>query len=152
MVNQAYLFEQYRTKVLSETSYFQDINKNDLYNGLSDLFTRAKKGEKESLSIVETAGRYIGHCLANAITILDIDNVIISGHFGPDGDVILNSVREILEENTLPKVRCSINYSPFDPLGHVKGAAILILKDYMIDIPREGIGSGNGDLVFSDKL
>jgi transcriptional regulator of PTS gene len=133
VVNQAYLYEQYRVNVLRQEGFSQD--KNDMYSGLLDLFTRAKNGQKEALEIIETAGRYLGSCLAHAVSILDINNIIISGSFGPDGDVILDSVKSQVENDTLPGLRCEIQYAPFEPMGYLKGAAFLILKDYLVDIP-----------------
>jgi predicted NBD/HSP70 family sugar kinase len=135
VVNQNYLFHQYRMNVIKETVWSTGSSEISLFEGLADLFTRAKRGEEPAVAIVNTAASYLGHCIANAITVLDINNIIISGHFGPDGDAILNPLREVIRSDILPKVEVNLSYFPFDPNGHTRGAALLVLKDYFVDIP-----------------
>jgi N-acetylglucosamine repressor len=137
VVNQNYLYQQYRTNVIKEAGWSTESGEMALFEGLSDLFTRARKGEEAAVPIVKTASSYLGHCIANAITVLDIDNIIISGHFGPDGDVILDPLREVIRANILPKVEFNLSYYPFDPNGHTRGAALLVLTDYFVDIPTQ---------------
>ena len=135
VVNQNYLFQQYRTNVIKETGWSTGSSEISLFDGLADLFTRAKRGAEPAVAIVNTASSYLGHCIANAITVLDINNIIISGHFGPDGDAILDPLREVIRTNILPKVEVNLSYFPFDPNGHTRGAALLVLTDYFVDIP-----------------
>jgi N-acetylglucosamine repressor len=137
VVNQNYLYQQYRTNVIKEAGWSTESGEMALFEGLSDLFTRARRGEEAAVAIVKTASSYLGHCIANAITVLDIDNIIISGHFGPDGDVILDPLREVIRANILPKVEFNLSYYPFDPNGHTRGAALLVLTDYFVDIPTQ---------------
>jgi N-acetylglucosamine repressor len=137
VVNQNYLYQQYRTNVIKEAGWSTESGEMALFEGLSDLFTRARKGEEAAVAIMKTASSYLGHCIANAITVLDIDNIIISGHFGPDGDVILDPLREVIRANILPKVEFNLSYYPFDPNGHTRGAALLVLTDYFVDIPTQ---------------
>ena len=73
--------------------------------------------------------------ISNAITVLDVSKVIISGHFGPDGDVIVPLLEEEIRANVLPKKDLKVDYLEYDPDGWVKGAALLILKDYLVDVP-----------------
>ncbi len=135
VVNQNYLFQQYRTNVIKETGWSAKSSEISLFEGLADLFTRAKRGEEPAEAIINTAASYLGHCIANAITVLDINNIIISGHFGPDGDVILKPLRDVIQANILPKAEVNLSYFPFDPNGHTRGAALLVLTDYFVDIP-----------------
>jgi predicted NBD/HSP70 family sugar kinase len=137
VVNQNYLFHQYRMNVLKETGWASGSSELSLFEGLAGLFTQAKRGEEPAVAIVNTAASYLGHCIANAITVLDITNIIISGHFGPDGDAILDSLREVIRSDILPKVEVNLSYLPFDPNGHTRGAALLVLKDYFVDIPMQ---------------
>ncbi len=137
VVNQNYLLQQYRTNVIRDAGWSAGSGGISLLKGLADLFTRAKIGEESSREIVDTAISYLGHCLANAITVLDINNIIISGHFGPDGDTIIEPLRQVIRENILPKVDFDVSYLPFDPNGHTHGAALLVLMDYFVDIPTK---------------
>jgi len=135
VVNQNYLFQQYRMNVIKEAGWSSGASEISLFEGLADLFTRAKRGEESAVAIVNTAASYLGHCIANAITVLDINNIIISGHFGPDGDAILDPLREMIRTDILPKVNVNLSYFPFNPNGHTRGAALLVLRDYFVDIP-----------------
>jgi glucokinase len=137
VVNQNYLYQQYRSNVIKEAGWSSESAEVTLFDGLADLFTRAKRGEEAAAAIVNTASSYLGHCIANAITVLDINNIIISGHFGPDGDAILDPLREVIRANILPKVEFNLSYYPFDPNGHTRGAALLVLTDYFVDIPTQ---------------
>jgi len=105
--------------------------------GLTDLFARASRGEEPALSIVHEAAVQLGRGLAHTIMVLDISNVVISGHFGPHAEVLLDPMRKFIGSHLLPGTSCTIKYLPFDPQGHVQGAALLILKDYFIDIQSE---------------
>lgn len=137
VVNQNYLYQQYRTNVIKEVGWSPESGEISLFEGLADLFTRAKKGEETAVAIVNTASSYLGHCIANAITVLDINNIIISGHFGSNGDAILDPLKEVIRANILPKVEVNLSYYPFDPNGHTRGAALLVLTDYFVDIPTQ---------------
>ena len=137
VVNQNYLYQQYRTNVIKQVGWAPQTGEGSLFDGLADLFTRAKRGEEAAVRIVKTATSYLGHCIANAITVLDIYNIIISGHFGPDGDAILDPLREVIRANILPKAEVNLSYYPFDPNGHTRGAALLVLTDYFVDIPTQ---------------
>jgi predicted NBD/HSP70 family sugar kinase len=135
VVNQNYLFQQYRMNVIKEAGWSPRSSEVSLFEGLGDLFTRAKRKEEPAVAIVNTAASYLGHCIANAITVLDINNIIISGHFGHDGDAILDPLREVIRSDILPKVKVNLSYFPIDPNGHTRGAALLVLTDYFVDIP-----------------
>jgi len=137
VVNQNYLYQQYRTNVIKDAGWSPESGENALFEGLADLFTRAKAGDEAAIAIVNTASSYLGHCIANAITVLDINNIIISGHFGPDGDAILAPLRDVIHANILPKVEFNLSYYSFDQNGHTRGAALLVLTDYFVDIPTQ---------------
>jgi predicted NBD/HSP70 family sugar kinase len=134
IVGQRNLFREYSERVLGNPENMTEPDPRVIQRGLADLFTRARRGEEEPLKIVTVAAGHLGRCLAMAIMVLDITNVVVSGHFGPDGDVMIEPVRAAIQENLLPGSVFTVKYLPFDPLGHVQGAALLILKDYFIDM------------------
>jgi len=135
VVNQNYLFEQYRTNVIKDVGWLPGSNQEQLYSGLADLFTRAARGEEAASAVVRNAAQYLGYCLANAITVLDITNIIVSGHFGANGNAIIEPLREVIRDSILPRVEFNLTYCPFDPTGHIRGAALLVLKEYFVDVP-----------------
>ena len=135
VVNRNYLLEQYRTHVLKQAEQGSVSRSLHMEDGLADLFSRAKAGEKSARLIVDTAALHLGQCIANAIAVLDITNIIISGHFGEDGDAIVEPVKQVVRNSVLPRVDFEIAYVPFDPAGHTHGAALLVLNDYFVDVP-----------------
>lgn len=137
VVNQQFLYQQYRAHVLKDAGWSRRSTESALFEGLADLFTRARNGEPAARSILDTAASYLGFCIANAIIVMDINNVILSGHFGPDGDAIIQPIREVVRENLMPGVSFNIDYQPFDPNGHTHGASLLVLNDYFVDIPEQ---------------
>jgi len=137
VVNQHYLLQQYRTNVLKDPTWCLQSDPNCLYDGLSDLFSRAKAGEKDARAVVDTAARYLGESIANAMVVLDITNIVMSGHFGEDGDAIVEPMREVIRERILPNVPFDLRYCSFDPDGYTLGAALLVLRDFFVDIPSE---------------
>ena len=134
-VGQRSLFRSYCEEILRSPEKAEDPDPAALKEGLIDLFSRAHKGEKAAASIIRAAADYLGRCLAVTITVLDIPNVVVSGHFGDDGEVLLEPLRETVKKNLLPGLDFNVKYLPFDPQGHVQGAALLVLKDYFIN-PR----------------
>jgi predicted NBD/HSP70 family sugar kinase len=137
LVNQYYLFEQYRKYILgpsSSSEIITDDNDEALKKGLADLCTRAKEGNETACSIVKTAAAYLGLCLAYAISILDITQIVLSGFLGEDGDVFVPYLNDTIEKNISNEISFSVQYLPFDKDGHVFGAAMLIYKDFLVDI------------------
>jgi predicted NBD/HSP70 family sugar kinase len=134
VVNHQYLYRQYMENILNvKVDYQKEPDQADLVSGLADLFSRSKRGEKDAREITDRAAGYLGQCIANAIMALDITNIIVSGHFGPDGAVILEPLNEIVRKSILPETDFHITFCQFDPEGHTNGAALLILKKYFID-------------------
>jgi glucokinase len=139
VVNEFFLYEQYRMLILKDNNWADGSNDEILRNGLSDLFTRAKKGEEAALNIVKSAAGYLGYSISMAIIVLDIPNIIVSGYFGPDGNVIEKYIEDEIRKQILPKMPFSVHYVPLEPDGFIQGAALLILKDYLYNVPHEGI-------------
>lgn len=129
VVNQHYLAEQYRTTVRGATSPGEA---GDVLADLEELFRLVKADNHAARRIVTTAGSYLGTVLAGAITVLDISSVVVSAHFGPDGDAIVDPISDAIRNAILPNVNFSVRYVPFDPMGHVLGAALLVLQDYLV--------------------
>jgi predicted NBD/HSP70 family sugar kinase len=136
IVGQRNLFREYSRRVLGNSDTPEEPESEAIQEGLADLFTQARRGEIIPMEIIGTAAGQLGRCLAMAIMVLDITNIVVSGHFGPDGDVLIGPLESSIRSNLLPGSVFSVKYLPFDPDGHVQGAALLVLKDYFIDMRK----------------
>jgi predicted NBD/HSP70 family sugar kinase len=101
-VGERNLYEAYRRRVLDSPLTSETVNPEMILKGLADLFSRASRGEGKALQIVTEAAEYLGRCLAAAVMVLDITNIVLSGHFGADGNVILGPLEKVVRENLLP--------------------------------------------------
>ena len=94
------------------------------------VFRAAAEGEKGALFIVREAARALAKALLTAIRILNPDMIILGGGVALSGPILLNPVREYLDEFSVPMLECSTevvqaelgNYSP------LYGAAALALE------------------------
>ncbi|TVR03184.1 MAG: ROK family transcriptional regulator [Spirochaetaceae bacterium] len=137
VVGQRNLYRSYCLRVLRDEARAEGSEQADqetLSQALCDLFSRARRGESAALRIVTEAAEHLGRCIAYTILVLDISNIIISGHFGPDGVLLEELLQAELARTLLRGASYSVRYVPFDPLGHVRGAALLVLKEYLIDL------------------
>jgi predicted NBD/HSP70 family sugar kinase len=134
VVNEVYLYNQYKSLILKDNTVSVSIDDKILREGLSDLFSKAKANDKIAIDIVKKAAKYLGYCIAMAIIVLDIPNIIISGHFGKDGDVLEEYVEAEIKKQVLKNMPLSVHYEPLDVDGFVQGAAFLILKDYLYNV------------------
>ena len=134
IMNQNYLYNRYRVEVLQKRKR-KNPSREEIAQGLSDLFSKAEVGHKGALNIVEHMANYLGQALSNLLLILNIPNIIISGYFGETGDVIVKPIENEIKKRLLSQIRFSIRYLPYKDVGFTRGAALLILKEYLTDIP-----------------
>ena len=139
VVNERYLFEQYKTRVIGAKTWSGGGDITEVREGLKDLFDRCAAGEPLAKEVIHTAAGYLGHALATTATILDINAIVISGHFGPNGTVLIDPLRSIMLEECLPDIPLEISYAPFEPGGYVRGAALLVLKNFLVDVPGDSL-------------
>jgi predicted NBD/HSP70 family sugar kinase len=137
VTNQRHLAGRYRNEVLEDPGWCADEEPGCLHAGLADLFARAADGELAAREIIEDTAAYLGKGIANAIIVLDITNIIVSGHFGPRGDAIIRPLRDVISGELLPDIEFDVRYVPLDPTGHTMGAALLVLRDFFVDIPPQ---------------
>jgi hypothetical protein len=57
--------------------------------------------------------------------------VILSGHFGPRGDIIIPSIQAEFAKNLLPSMHVDIRYLPIEKVKYAHGAALLAIKEYL---------------------
>nr|MBC8552231.1 ROK family protein [Candidatus Brocadiales bacterium] len=135
-VNQNRLYKQYLQKVLLQKDVaHDDPPQEELLQNLPKLFSQAKNGDKAAAKIIQKTVGYLGKSIAHTLIILNIPHIIISGHFGTDGDVILKPLEEEIRKRILSRMDFSLSYLPLENKGFTVGAALLIFKDYFTDIP-----------------
>ena len=130
-VNQFRLYQKYIEDVIGKQSTSIKPSLKEVYEGLSNLFSLAKKGHHAALKIITQTSEYLGYVLSHAIMVLNVPSVIISGHFGSDGNVILPILKKAISKNILSKINFNLEYYPFDIRGHTLGSALLILRDFL---------------------
>ena len=146
VANQYYLYGRYQREVLGKTPR-RPASNDVLHAGLARLFSEAEAGLPAAARIIDETGHYLGRALAAAILILNLPTVVISGHFGTDGHVLLRSAEQEIRSGILPKVDFRLLYRPFDPQGFILGAALLVLRGYFTHVP-EGGGDPSSKSVF----
>lgn len=70
----------------------------------AEVFIEAEAGDKVALSIRDTALRYLGVGVTNAITTFDPDMVVIGGGVTKAGQVIFDKIQEVVNERGLKTI------------------------------------------------
>ncbi len=133
--NQYYLYERYRNEVLGVTGHADDVAVPEVHEALPDLFTKARRGNRNALTIVEELAENLAVALAPAIMMLNPPSVILSGYFGADGQMLEPLIRERIAGRVLGRIDYSLRYWEFDPVGHNLGAALLFYTDFLTPVP-----------------
>lgn len=96
----------------------------------------AEKGDPAAIRILERAGRYIGIGVANTLTILSADCVVIGGGVSQLGDWLLNPIRAVVRErcHTIPVDQIRIVLAALGQDAGWIGAAVWASQQ----IPPEG--------------
>ncbi len=95
-----------------------------------DVSIAASMGDKFSINLLKTAGRYVGVALANAVNILNPSSVIIGGGLIKSGNILIDSLVESLKKNTMMGIidDLQIHISQLDVDGSALGSALLALQ------------------------
>lgn len=132
VVNQNILLHQYWEKVLrlpNSPETFSD--RQMIARRLQELFQRALEGNPQAQRILKRAGAYLGKAFVNAISLLGIEHILISGYFGEEATPLITPIQVTVRNALLRTEDIPITYVPFDPLGHTQGATMLILSEYL---------------------
>jgi len=100
----------------------------DVNTSPKDIYQRAVNGDQQAADIFGSAGMYLGIAIAQAITLLDIRTVTISGGLIGAWDILHPNIMTSLNENIIPPLQGKINVIPSnlqDNAG-LLGAAMLL--------------------------
>ncbi|MCP4757670.1 MAG: ROK family protein, partial [Proteobacteria bacterium] len=81
-------------------------------------------------SIVADTAKHLGICIATALMMFSFKNVVVGGHFGENGSVLLEALEKEVRKNLLSNLDFSLAYYPFDKRGFTRGAALLVIMDF----------------------
>ncbi|MBN4060634.1 ROK family protein [bacterium AH-315-I20] len=99
-----------------------------------EIYQRAVDGDKQAADIFESAGLYLGIAIAQAITLLDIRTVTISGGLIGAWDILHPNIMVSLNANLIPPLKGKISVSPSslqDNAG-ILGASTLISRQHAV--------------------
>ena len=129
-VSQGELYRQYlqqiRREPVAADAAFSEV---DARVGLASLFSLAKDGQAEAVSILQNAAESLGKRLASLLSLLDIPSIVLAADFGADGGVWLPMITAAMRPFTADAPP-RLSYLPIEPLGFAHGAALLALKDF----------------------
>jgi glucokinase len=93
-----------------------------------DIYERACRGDSQAIGIIESAGHYLGMAVAEAIKLLDIHTVTISGGLTGAWPLLHPAIVSSLDTNLIPplKGKISVLKSTLDDTAGLLGAAALV--------------------------
>ena len=97
---------------------------------LSIVVQAADDGDAEAIEALTETGSLLGLGVANLISILNPEMVIIGGPLSIAGEYLLPAVREAAERTVMPEIfqQVQILLSAFGPDASVVGAAALVVE------------------------
>lgn len=137
VVNQNIMFQDYMQQIL-ELEYVASLDLTEIEKGLAALFKLASEGNPKALAIIKKHAHFLGKAISFSLMMLFIPNIIICGHFGRYGNVLLPPLKEEIEKNLLPNMRVNLCYEPINSNCYAYGSSLLILERYLdFSISRE---------------
>jgi predicted NBD/HSP70 family sugar kinase len=97
---------------------------------LADLFSEAKKGNPVAVGVLEETGRSLSLCVSSLLLTLDLRRIIVTGHFGPHGQILTELITRSLRTALHPRLRFELAYDPIHDEGFGIGASMLFLSSY----------------------
>ncbi|MFC1878547.1 ROK family protein [Chloroflexota bacterium] len=88
-------------------------------------------GDEDLLSLITEAGSYLGIAVANLVSVLNIENIVITGSMARFGNVFLDPIKQVMSKNSIP-ILANETKIEISPLGQdivIKGAASLLLAN-----------------------
>ena len=98
---------------------------------LHALFSGARRGDAKALAIVTDAAKHLGEALARLLLVMDIGSVLLYAAFGPDGEILVPLLEEVIQSEVYPGLEFKLRYRELDEDSYVTGAAYLVLRDFV---------------------
>lgn len=97
------------------------------YRDTKTIFERAQNGEPQAFDILNSAGNYLGSAMAEAIKLLDIHTVTISGGLIGAWSLLHPAIMVSLDNNVIPPLKGKVQVlaSTLDDNAGILGAATL---------------------------
>jgi len=76
------------------------------------IFERAQQGHQEALNILQSAGAYLGKAMAEAIKLLDVHTVTVSGGVIGAWSILYPAIITALDANLIPPLKSTIQVLP----------------------------------------
>jgi predicted NBD/HSP70 family sugar kinase len=95
-----------------------------------ELFTQARKNNPVAATLLKKKAAYLVPAIAGLLLACDIKNIVINGHFGPDGEMLIRALDEGLSQALAHRFRYSLSYRPIEDEGFATGAAMLFQNKY----------------------
>ncbi len=89
----------------------------------------AADGDAGIAGLLSRAGRLVGRSVANAITLLDPQRVVVSGEGVRLGHNYLDGIRDGIHQGLLPEVEPDLVFEPWGDEAWARGAASLVLRE-----------------------
>lgn len=96
-----------------------------------DISRAAQHGDRNSVELMTTAGRYVGGVLAMLVSFYNPSLVLIGGGMADAGDLLLATIRETLYRRSLPLAtrELRIERSALNDRAGVTGAAFMVIDE-----------------------
>jgi predicted NBD/HSP70 family sugar kinase len=95
-----------------------------------ELFSQARKNNPAAAALLKKKAAYLVPAAAGLVLSYDIKNIVINGHFGPDGETLIRALDEGLSQALAPRFRYALSYRPIEDEGFAAGAAMLFQNKY----------------------
>lgn len=130
VVNEHQLYRLYQERVL-QRSPDTTPDRAETEQAISELFTAAAEGNARAVSVLQAVAKDIAKALSSCLMMLFIPNIILCGHLGPDGQVIVPMIQAEMKHQLLPSMEVRMVYQSFERIHYAHGAALLLLEKYL---------------------
>ena len=116
----------------------QQKNPRDQIKSIYEFVGLCREKNPQALAIAKNGARAIGAAIADAVSLLNPDTVVISGYTVGAGDFILSTIREVVYQRSSPLATRNLTLTMTD-LGDDPGVlgALLMASNLMIGTPIE---------------
>ena len=96
-----------------------------------EVFKEASNGDRVAKNILKNSLTYLGIAVANTITNFDPEKVVIGGGVVNGGDIVIDTIRKVVEERCMPTFveNCTVEKALLGGKAGVLGAAALAITE-----------------------